>query len=66
MTPVDSFADFICELDKLKAVKRKITLPADKNRNAHLKTCAPALWDFVSRQLDIAVANKWLLDSPNS
>ncbi|WP_420934968.1 HD domain-containing protein [Alteromonas sp. A081] len=197
MTPVDSFADFICELDKLKAVKRKITLPADKdreensaehswhvalmasmlsqyaakpiniqrvihmilihdvveidagdmfafttqqdhaaqaekeitaakrifgllppplnetmlklwlefedaatpdaefakamdrvlpvfqnmknqggswathhitrqqieNRNAHLKTCAPALWDYVSRQLDVAVANKWLVDS---
>ncbi|WP_269519331.1 HD domain-containing protein [Alteromonas sp. BMJM2] len=44
----------------------KITRQQIEKRNAHLKTCAPALWDYVSRQLDIAVANKWLLDSPKS
>ncbi|WP_032095702.1 MULTISPECIES: HD domain-containing protein [unclassified Alteromonas] len=39
----------------------KITRQQIEKRNAHLKTCAPALWDYVSRQLDIAVANEWLI-----
>lgn len=32
-----------------------------EKRNAHLKQCAPALWDYVNRQLDVAVANGWLV-----
>lgn len=31
-----------------------------EKRNAHLKQCAPALWDYVGQQLDVAVANGWL------
>jgi putative hydrolase of HD superfamily len=26
-----------------------------------LKHCAPKLWDYVTRQLDTAVQNNWLL-----
>jgi putative hydrolase of HD superfamily len=33
-----------------------------EKRNAHLKQCAPALWDYVMAQLDIAVNNGWLRD----
>ena len=32
MNAVSDFADFICELDQLKAVKRQITLPCDNYR----------------------------------
>ena len=32
MYAVSDFADFICELDQLKAVKRQITLPCDNYR----------------------------------
>lgn len=60
MTPVDSFADFICELDKLKAVKRKITLPADNNREEnsaehswHVALMASMLSQYAAKPIDI-------------
>ena len=31
-----------------------------EKRNAHLKSCAPALWDYVLQQLDTAVEKGWL------
>ena len=33
-----------------------------EKRNAHLKTSAPALWDYVMAQLDIAVERGWLVN----
>ncbi len=31
-----------------------------EKRNLHLKQCAPALWEYVMTQLDVAVENGWL------
>ena len=60
MTPVDSFADFICELDKLKAVKRKITLPADSDREEnsaehswHVALMASMLSQYAAKPINI-------------
>ncbi len=32
------------------------------SRNEYLKTCAPALWQYVNEQLDVAVDNGWLTE----
>lgn len=42
--------------------KHGITRDKIEKRNAHLKTSAPALWDYVMAQLDIAVERGWLVD----
>lgn len=42
--------------------KHNIVRSKIEKRNAHLKNCAPALWDYVMAQLDIAVARGWLRD----
>ncbi|BCO17745.1 phosphohydrolase [Alteromonas sp. KC3] len=42
--------------------KHNIARSKIEKRNAHLKSCAPALWDYVMAQLDIAVARGWLRD----
>lgn len=41
--------------------KHAVTRDKIEQRNLHLKHCAPKLWDFVTRQLDCAVDNGWLL-----
>jgi hypothetical protein len=38
MYAVSEFADFICELDQLKAVKRQITLPCDIDKKTPQST----------------------------
>ena len=43
--------------------KHGITREKIEQRNLHLKTCAPALWNYVSQQLDQAVAHGWLISS---
>ena len=41
--------------------KHAVTRDKIEKRNLHLKHCAPKLWDYVTRQLDTAVQNNWLL-----
>ena len=43
------------KLEASRYCKEKI-----EKRNAHLKSCAPALWDYVMQQLDVAVEKGWL------
>lgn len=60
MTHLASLADFICELDKLKAVKRQIRLPADNDRQEnsaehswHVALMATVLADYASQDVDM-------------
>ena len=41
------------KLEASRYCKEKI-----EKRNAHLKSCAPALWDYVMQQLDVAVEKR--------
>jgi putative hydrolases of HD superfamily len=59
VVPVKNFAAFICELDKLKAVKRQITLPADGNRKEnsaehswHVALMATMLCQYAAKPLN--------------
>jgi len=45
--------------------KHGVTRDKIETRNIHLKRCAPKLWNYVTRQLDIAVENNWLLPAQN-
>lgn len=41
--------------------KHGVTREKIAQRNKHLVTCAPSLWDYVNTQLDNAVKKRWLL-----
>ena len=41
--------------------KHGVTREKIAQRNKHLITCAPSLWDYVNTQLDNAVKKGWLL-----
>ena len=41
--------------------KHGVTREKIAQRNKHLITCAPSLWDYVNTQLDNAVKKRWLL-----
>lgn len=65
---LDDFAAFICELDKLKAVKRQITLPCDENRREnsaehswHVALMASSLSHYAKPSVDINRVIKMIL-----
>lgn len=68
MHPVSDLTDFICELDKLKAVKRQITLPADDNRQEnsaehswHVALMASVLSQYAQKPIDITRVIRMIL-----
>ena len=68
MVPVSDLTDFICELDKLKAVKRQITLPADDNRQEnsaehswHVALMASVLSQYAQKPIDITRVIRMIL-----
>ena len=68
MVPVSDLTYFICELDKLKAVKRQITLPADDNRQEnsaehswHVALMASVLSQYAQKPIDITRVIRMIL-----
>ena len=68
MVPVSDLTDFICELDKLKAVKRHITLPADNNRQEnsaehswHVALMASVLSQYAQKPIDVTRVIRMIL-----
>lgn len=68
MVPVSDLTDFICELDKLKAVKRQITLPADNNRQEnsaehswHVAMMASVLSQYAQKPIDVTRVIRMIL-----
>ncbi len=68
MVPVSDLTDFICELDKLKAVKRQITLPADDNRQEnsaehswHVALMASVLSQYAQKPIDVTRVIRMIL-----
>ncbi|WP_412727580.1 HD domain-containing protein [Alteromonas sp. D210916BOD_24] len=68
MHSVHEFAEFICELDKLKAVKRQITLPADNYRQEnsaehswHVALMATMLTPYATSPIDVSRVIKMIL-----
>ncbi len=68
MHPVSDLTDFICELDKLKAVKRQITLPADDNRQEnsaehswHVALMASVLSQYAQKPIDVTRVIRMIL-----
>jgi putative hydrolases of HD superfamily len=68
MVQVSEFADFICELDKLKAVKRMITLPVDGERKEnsaehswHVALTANMLSQYANKPIDVTRVIRMIL-----
>ena len=68
MYPVSDLTDFICELDRLKAVKRQITLPADNNRQEnsaehswHVALMASVLSQYAQKPIDVTRVIRMIL-----
>ena len=68
MHSVCDLAEFICELDKLKAVKRQITLPADNYRQEnsaehswHVALMANMLSEYAVKPIDITRVTRMIL-----
>ena len=67
LTPAQ-FSEFITELDKLKAVKRQITLPLDNDRQEnsaehswHVALMATTLAPFAAQPIDISRVVRMIL-----
>ena len=67
LTPAQ-FSEFITELDKLKAVKRQITLPLDNDRQEnsaehswHVALMATTLAPFAAQPIDISLVVRMIL-----
>lgn len=68
MYPVSDLTDFICELDRLKAVKRQITLPADNNRQEnsaehswHVALMTSVLSQYAQKPIDVTRVIRMIL-----
>ena len=68
MHAVSDFADFICELDHLKAVKRQITLPCDNYRQEnsaehswHVALMANMLSQYAAKPIDVSRVIRMIL-----
>ena len=68
MYAVSDFAEFICELDRLKAVKRQIPLPCDNYRQEnsaehtwHVALMANMLSDYAAKTIDVARVIRMIL-----
>lgn len=68
MYAVSDFADFICELDQLKAVKRQITLPCDNYRQEnsaehswHVALMANMLSEYAAKPIDVTRVIRMIL-----
>ena len=68
MYAVSDLADFICELDQLKAVKRQITLPCDNYRQEnsaehtwHVALMASMLSEYAAKTIDVTRVIRMIL-----